>query len=68
MHIHGDNDKTVPLDQNSGLIKERYDKLGGTMTLDVIKGGGHDMNVHWFQNKALTDFIILHAKQAGSGS
>lgn len=61
MHIHGDNDKTVPLDKNSGLVKERYDALGGRMTLEVIKGGGHDMNAHWFQSRTLTDFLIRHA-------
>lgn len=58
MHIHGDNDRTVPLEKNSGEIKRRYDLLGGQMTLEVIKGGGHDMNPHWFQSQALVDFII----------
>lgn len=61
MHIHGDNDKTVPLNHNSGMIKERFDQLGGMMTLEVIKGGGHDMNPDWFQNRKLVDFMILHS-------
>lgn len=57
-HLHGDKDVTVPLEKNSGLLKERYDKLGGQMTLEIIPGGGHDMNAHWFQNPGLVDFVI----------
>jgi pimeloyl-ACP methyl ester carboxylesterase len=60
MHIHGDKDRTVPLAQHSAEIKRRYDQLGGQMTLEIIKGGGHDMNPHWFENQALVDFIIRH--------
>src|SRR5207244_2376611 len=33
--IHGDVDKVVPLELNSGLLKERYTALGGTMELIV---------------------------------
>jgi pimeloyl-ACP methyl ester carboxylesterase len=65
-HIHGDNDKVVPLDKNSGLIKERYDQLGGKMTLEIIPGGGHDMKPHWFRNQKLVDFMIQQAKR-GAG-
>lgn len=57
-HIHGDKDGTVPLDANSGMVAERYRKLGGTMTLEVIKGGGHDVRPHWFHNQKLVDFVI----------
>ena len=42
-HIHGDKDGTVPLDKNSAIVKERYDKLGGPMTLEVVKGQGHNI-------------------------
>jgi pimeloyl-ACP methyl ester carboxylesterase len=58
MHIHGDNDTVVPLIENSGVIKQRYEQLGGQMILEVIKGGGHDMNAHWFQSETLAAFII----------
>ncbi|MFM7180482.1 MAG: hypothetical protein ACKO2G_03335 [Verrucomicrobiales bacterium] len=63
MHIHGDKDGTVPLEKNSGLIKERYDKLGGKMILEVIPGGGHDMNPSWFRNQGLVVFMIEQAKK-----
>ncbi len=57
-HLHGDSDTVVPLEANSAIMKKRYDKLGGKMTLEVIKGGGHDMNRHWFENQAIVDFMI----------
>ena len=61
-HLHGDKDGTVPLDANSGLLAERYKELGGKMTLEVVKGGGHDMNTAWFHNQALVDFAIACTK------
>ena len=61
-HIHGDKDGTVPLDKNSAHIKERYDKLGGPMTLEIVKGQGHNMWPGWFQSQNLVDFVIKHAK------
>ena len=60
-HIHGDMDRLVPLDKNSAIIKQRYDALGGPMTLEVVKGQGHNMWVGWFQSQALVDFLIKHA-------
>ena len=60
-HIHGDKDGTVPLDKNSALVKERYDKLGGLMTLEVVPGQGHNMWSGWFQSQNLIDFLITHA-------
>lgn len=62
-HIHGDNDKIVPLEDNSALLVERYKKLGGPATLQVIQAGGHDMEKHWFESQALTDFMIEKALQ-----
>lgn len=61
-HLHGDHDKTVPLEDNSAIVKQRYDALGGNMTLQIIKGGGHDMKSHWFQSQALVDFVIQHVR------
>lgn len=60
-HIHGDNDKTVPLDANSGELVKRYKALGGQAELEIVPGGGHDMNRAWFESQPLTDFIIAHA-------
>jgi fermentation-respiration switch protein FrsA (DUF1100 family) len=60
-HIHGDKDRTVPLEANSGLVATRYKELAGTMTLEVVKGQGHNMWSGWFQSQNLVDFVIAHA-------
>ena len=60
-HIHGDQDRVVPLDKNSAIIKARYDKLGGTMTLEVMKRQGHNIWRGLFQSQDLVDFVIKHA-------
>jgi len=60
-HIHGDRDDVVPLARNSGELARRYRELGGEMTLNVVKGGGHDYWPGWFQCQELVDFIISHA-------
>lgn len=60
-HIHGDNDKVVPLEQNAGLVVERYKALDGPGTLELIKDGGHDVKPHWFESQTLTDFMIERA-------
>lgn len=60
-HIHGDSDTVVPLELNSGMIAERYHKLGGEMTLLVPKDQGHNMWEGFFQCQELVDFVIKHA-------
>ena len=61
-HIHGDMDRVVPLDKNSAMIKQRYDKFGGPMTLEVVEGQGHNMWLGWFQSQKLVDFVVKQAK------
>ena len=63
-HIQGDMDRVVPLDKNSAIIKERYDKLGGPMILEIVKGQGHNMWPGWFQSQALVDFVLKHAEES----
>lgn len=60
-HLHGDSDGTVPLNANSQVVKDRYDQLGGSMTLVVVPGAGHDLNAAFFQSQPLVDFILGHA-------
>ncbi|MFO0877450.1 MAG: sialate O-acetylesterase [Gemmataceae bacterium] len=62
--IHGDVDKVVPLEANSGRVKERYAALGGTMTLLVPRGQGHNMWTGFFQCPELVEFVVA---QAGVG-
>ncbi|MFK7817829.1 MAG: hypothetical protein AB8G99_03870 [Planctomycetaceae bacterium] len=67
-HIHGDSDKVVPLDQNSAIVAARYKALGGTMTLEVVPGQGHNMWSSWFQSQKLVDFVIANATNQSAKS
>ena len=60
-HIHGDSDTLVPLEKNSGALAQRYRQAGGVMTLNVVKGQGHNMWPGWFQCQELVDFVIAQA-------
>lgn len=60
--IHGDVDGTVPLEANSGLMKERYLALGGSMELIVPPGQGHNMWPGFFQSHELVTFVKIHAQ------
>ena len=60
--IHGDADKTVPLDANSALVKSRYEALGGTMQLIIPPGQGHSMWDGFFQCEELIRFVLRHAQ------
>lgn len=60
-HIHGDSDRVVPHAKNTAMIAERYSKLGGAMTVELIKGQGHNMWRGWFESETLTNFVIDRA-------
>ncbi len=60
--IHGDIDKVVPLEANSGEVRKRYESLGGEMQLIVPAGQGHNMWSGFFQCQQLVDFVITNAK------
>jgi hypothetical protein len=58
--IHGDSDKLVPLDPNSGLLKERYTALNGSMELLIPPGQGHNMWPGFFECEELVAFLKKH--------
>jgi alpha-beta hydrolase superfamily lysophospholipase len=60
--IHGDADRVVPLERNSGEMARRYAALGGKMDLIVPKGQGHNMWPGFFESQALVDFVLKHAR------
>jgi hypothetical protein len=60
--IHGDSDVVVPLENNSGKMKKRYDTLGGRMQIIIPHGQGHNMWEGFFKNRKLVDFVIKNAK------
>lgn len=62
LHLHGDADEVVPIEENSAALAEAYRKHGGDMELIVVEGQGHNRDPLWFQSSALIEFVISHAK------
>ena len=67
-HLHGDSDSVMPLEKNSGLLAQRYRQLGGEMTLNEIKGQGHNMWPGWLECQELVDFVIAQGQKGGPKS
>jgi alpha-L-fucosidase len=61
LHIHGDSDRVVPLEKNSGELARRYAALGGSMRLLVVPGKGHEEIPEFFHRQDLVDFVIAVA-------
>jgi dipeptidyl aminopeptidase/acylaminoacyl peptidase len=64
--IHGDEDKVVPLKENSAAFVERYREAGqaDAVSLVVAKGQGHNFWEGFFRCQPLVDFVIARAKAA----
>jgi pimeloyl-ACP methyl ester carboxylesterase len=61
--IHGDSDRVVPLETNSGEVRKRYEALGGQMHLIVPPGQGHNMWAGFFQCQELVDFVVAQVER-----
>lgn len=61
LHLHGDRDALVPLEDNSAAVAKNYRKHGGNMKLSIQYGHGHDMWEGFFKSTELIDFVIKHA-------
>lgn len=59
--VHGDSDKVVPIDENSGLVEKRYQELGGKVDVEVVPGAGHQVIDAFFKSKNLIEFLIKHS-------
>jgi pimeloyl-ACP methyl ester carboxylesterase len=64
--IHGDEDRVVPLKENSAAFAARYKAAGmeGSVKVIVAKGQGHNYWDGFFRCQELVDFVIARA-QAG---
>ncbi len=60
--VHGDKDGTVPYNDNTKLLKERYESAGGTCAVKIIPGGGHEIAPSFFECPELVEFILMHAR------
>jgi fermentation-respiration switch protein FrsA (DUF1100 family) len=56
--VHGDSDKVVPYDDNTKLLKERYEAAGGPITVKIITGEGHQATASFFECQELVDFVL----------
>jgi pimeloyl-ACP methyl ester carboxylesterase len=62
LHVFGDADDVVPWDENTGIIAERYEKLGGKIELIRKPGVGH--HPHGLDDSTpIVEFIRKHAGQ-----
>lgn len=61
--IHGDDDKVVPLKENSAELLARYEAAGAkdAVTLVVAKGQGHNFWEGFFRCPELVEFAIARA-------
>jgi pimeloyl-ACP methyl ester carboxylesterase len=62
LHVVGDADNVVPLEENTAVVERRYKELGGRITVIVKKGVGH--HPHSLKDpKPIVDFVIEHTRQ-----
>jgi len=60
LHVYGEADPVVPWDENTGVVAERYRKLGGSITLIPKPGIGH--HPHGLTDPTqIVEFILQHA-------
>jgi pimeloyl-ACP methyl ester carboxylesterase len=60
LHVHGDSDKLVPVEKNSGELARRYRAMGGQVQLIVISGKGHQVCDEFFHCQELVDFVVVN--------
>jgi dipeptidyl aminopeptidase/acylaminoacyl peptidase len=66
--IHGDDDKVVPLKENSAELLARYEAAGAkdAVTLVVAKGQGHNFWEGFFRCPELIEFAIARARSGAA--
>jgi alpha-beta hydrolase superfamily lysophospholipase len=56
--VHGDSDVVVPYQDNTELLKKRYEAAGGSISVKVIPGEGHKVTPSFFECQELVDFVL----------
>ncbi|MCY2989883.1 MAG: prolyl oligopeptidase family serine peptidase [Planctomycetota bacterium] len=63
LHVYGDADDVVPWDENTGVVAERYRKLGGDITLIAKPGVNH--HPHGLTDSTpIIEFIEKHSTRS----
>jgi pimeloyl-ACP methyl ester carboxylesterase len=61
LHVYGDADDVVPWDENTGVVAERYRRLGGQIKLIGKPGVGH--HPHGLDDSTpIVEFILQHSR------
>lgn len=61
--VHGDSDLSVPYDDNTRLLKERYEAGGGSIKVKVVLGEGHKATPAFFECQELVDFVLANKSE-----
>ncbi|MBN2310360.1 MAG: prolyl oligopeptidase family serine peptidase [Candidatus Hydrogenedentes bacterium] len=66
LHVHGTADESVPLEENTRIVEERYRAMKGSITVILKEGVGH---VHGLDDPApIISFVLEHTGGARAGS
>ncbi len=60
--VHGDADAAVPYQENTLILKDRYEAGGGPIDVKLIAGEGHRVSPAFFANGELIEFVLKQAK------
>jgi alpha-beta hydrolase superfamily lysophospholipase len=56
--VHGDSDISVTYEDNTRVLKERYEAGGGAITVKLVPGEGHQATPSFFECRELLDFVL----------
>lgn len=62
--VHGDADAAVPYEENTRILKDRYEAAGGPITVKLIPGEGHKVSPAFFECPELIEFVLKRAQAA----
>lgn len=66
--VHGDVDVSVPYEENTRILKDRYEAGCGPIAVKLIRREGHKATPAFFECPELIAFVLKQAKQMGDTS
>jgi len=64
LHVYGDADTALPWTENTGVVADRYPKLGGSITLIDKPGANHDPHGLEQDPTPVVNFVLTNALRA----